>query len=68
VRARGEHVALNIGRGRIGHLLAIGRYKRRTHFVDSAGIAALAVFLASNLGRLISGQMIPIDGDSQSAS
>ncbi|MEM5429288.1 SDR family oxidoreductase [Cupriavidus oxalaticus] len=37
-------------------------------FVDPAEIAALAVFLASDAGRSISGQMIPIDGDSQSAS
>lgn len=38
------------------------------HFVNPADIAALAVFLASDAGRSISGQMIPIDGDSQSAS
>jgi NAD(P)-dependent dehydrogenase (short-subunit alcohol dehydrogenase family) len=38
------------------------------HFVDPADIAALAVFLASDAGRSISGQIIPIDGDSQSAS
>ncbi|WP_293999666.1 SDR family oxidoreductase [Sphaerotilus sp.] len=31
-------------------------------------IAALAVFLASDAGRSISGQILPIDGDSQSAS
>jgi NAD(P)-dependent dehydrogenase (short-subunit alcohol dehydrogenase family) len=31
-------------------------------------IAALAVFLASAAGRSISGQIMPIDGDSQSAS
>jgi NAD(P)-dependent dehydrogenase (short-subunit alcohol dehydrogenase family) len=37
-------------------------------FVDPADIAALAVFLASNAARSISGQMLPIDGDSQSAS
>src|SRR5260370_706146 len=37
-------------------------------FVDPADIAALAVFPASDAGRSISGQMIPIDGDSQSAS
>ncbi|EIM96301.1 3-ketoacyl-(acyl-carrier-protein) reductase [Paraburkholderia hospita] len=37
-------------------------------FVDPADIAALTVFLASKAGRSISGQMIPIDGDSQSAS
>jgi NAD(P)-dependent dehydrogenase (short-subunit alcohol dehydrogenase family) len=38
------------------------------HFVDPADIAALAVFLASSAGRSISGQIIPVDGDSQSAS
>lgn len=37
-------------------------------FVDPADIAALAVFLASDAGQSISGQMIAIDGDSQSAS
>jgi NAD(P)-dependent dehydrogenase (short-subunit alcohol dehydrogenase family) len=37
-------------------------------FVDPADIAVLAVFLASDAGRSISGQLIPIDGDSQSAS
>lgn len=38
------------------------------HFVNPAEIGALAVFLASDAGRSISGQMIPVDGDSQSAS
>jgi NAD(P)-dependent dehydrogenase (short-subunit alcohol dehydrogenase family) len=38
------------------------------HFVDPADIAALAVFLASSAGRSISGQIIPVDGDPQSAS
>lgn len=38
------------------------------HFVDPADIADLAVFLASRAGRSISGQILPIDGDSQSAS
>lgn len=37
-------------------------------FVDPKDIAALAVFLASDAGRSISGQIIPVDGDSQSAS
>lgn len=37
-------------------------------FVDPADIAAMALFLASNAARSISGQIIPIDGDSQSAS
>ncbi|WP_321814785.1 MULTISPECIES: SDR family oxidoreductase [unclassified Paraburkholderia] len=38
------------------------------HFVNPAEIGALAVFLASDAGRSISGQLIPVDGDSQSAS
>lgn len=37
-------------------------------FVSADEIAALAVFLASPAARSISGQIIPIDGDSQSAS
>jgi NAD(P)-dependent dehydrogenase (short-subunit alcohol dehydrogenase family) len=37
-------------------------------FVAPADIAALAVFLASDAGRSISGQLLPIDGDSQSAA
>jgi NAD(P)-dependent dehydrogenase (short-subunit alcohol dehydrogenase family) len=36
-------------------------------FVDPGDIAALALFLASDSGRSISGQTIPIDGDSQTA-
>ena len=36
-------------------------------FVDPKDIAALALFLASDSARSISGQMIPIDGDSQLA-
>jgi NAD(P)-dependent dehydrogenase (short-subunit alcohol dehydrogenase family) len=35
--------------------------------VDPREIAALAVFLASDHARSISGQMIPIDGDSKAA-
>ncbi|MBN3857854.1 SDR family oxidoreductase [Paraburkholderia sp. Ac-20340] len=38
------------------------------HFVNPAELGALAVFLASDAGRSISGQLIPVDGDSQSAS
>lgn len=37
-------------------------------FVDPADIASLAVFLASKSARSISGQLLPIDGDSQSAA
>lgn len=37
-------------------------------FVDPKDIAALALFLASDAGKSISGQMIPIDNDMQMAS
>ena len=36
-------------------------------FTEAADIAALTVFLAGPHGRTISGQMLPIDGDSKSA-
>jgi NAD(P)-dependent dehydrogenase (short-subunit alcohol dehydrogenase family) len=36
-------------------------------FTDAEDVAALAVFLAGPHGRSISGQMLPIDGDSKSA-
>ena len=36
--------------------------------VDPRDIAALAVFLASDYGKSISGQMLPIDNDMQKAS
>ena len=35
------------------------------HLVDPKDIAALAVFLASDTARSISGQVLPIDGDYQ---
>lgn len=35
--------------------------------VDPKDIAALAVFLASDAAKSISGQMLPIDNDVQSA-
>jgi NAD(P)-dependent dehydrogenase (short-subunit alcohol dehydrogenase family) len=37
-------------------------------FVDPKDIAALAVFLASDSAKMISGQILPIDGDAQKAS
>ncbi len=37
------------------------------HFTEAADIAALVVFLAGPHGRSISGQMLPIDGDSKAA-
>ncbi len=36
-------------------------------FVDPRDIAALAIFLCSDAGKCISGQMLPIDNDSQNA-
>ena len=36
--------------------------------VDPRDIAALAVFLASDAGKSISGQMLPIDNNMQKAS
>ena len=35
------------------------------YFVDPDDIAALAVFLASDAAKSISGQIMPIDGDMQ---
>jgi hypothetical protein len=37
-------------------------------FVNPADIAAMAVFMVFPAGRIISVQMLPIDGDSQSGS
>jgi NAD(P)-dependent dehydrogenase (short-subunit alcohol dehydrogenase family) len=37
-------------------------------FVDPKDIAALAIFLASDSAKMISGQIIPIDGDMQKTS
>lgn len=46
-------------------MMAIQSVKR---LVDPKDIAALAVFLASDAGKCISGQMLPIDCDAQKAS
>jgi NAD(P)-dependent dehydrogenase (short-subunit alcohol dehydrogenase family) len=48
-----------------GNAMAIQSVKR---FVDPKDIAALALFLASDAGKSISGQLIPIDNDMQMAS
>jgi NAD(P)-dependent dehydrogenase (short-subunit alcohol dehydrogenase family) len=45
--------------------MAVQSIKR---LVDPADIAALAVFLASDAAKSISGQMLPIDNDMQQAS
>ena len=44
--------------------MAVQSIKR---LVDPKDIAALAVFLASDAAKSISGQMLPIDNDMQSA-
>jgi NAD(P)-dependent dehydrogenase (short-subunit alcohol dehydrogenase family) len=46
-------------------MLGIQSLKR---FVDPKDIAALCVFLASDAGKSISGQVIPIDNDAQKAA
>ena len=48
----------------ISDALAIQSLQR---LVDPRDVAALAVFLASDAAKSISGQMIPIDNDSQKA-
>jgi NAD(P)-dependent dehydrogenase (short-subunit alcohol dehydrogenase family) len=45
--------------------MAVQSLKR---LVDPRDIAALAVFLASDAAKSISGQMLPIDNDMQQAS
>lgn len=37
-------------------------------FVDPKDMGTLAVFLSSGAAKMISGQMMPIDGDMQKAS
>ena len=48
-----------------GSMLGIQSLKR---FVDPKDIAALCVFLASDAGKSISGQVIPIDNGALKAS
>jgi transposase-like protein len=43
-------------------------WRQLQRFVDPADVAALAVLLASDAGRSISGQLLPVDGDSQGAA
>lgn len=47
---------------------SIKRLESIKRLVDPRDIAALAVFLASDAGKSISGQMLPIDNDMQKAS
>ncbi|WP_345797401.1 SDR family oxidoreductase [Castellaniella sp. MT123] len=61
-RADAEHKTLDEVRQAA---MSIQSLKR---FVDPKDIAALAVFLASEAGKSISGQVIPIDNDAQTSS
>jgi len=45
--------------------MAVQSLKR---FVDPQDIAALTVFLASEAGKSISGQVLPIDNDAQTSA
>jgi NAD(P)-dependent dehydrogenase (short-subunit alcohol dehydrogenase family) len=61
-RADAEHKTLEQARADAMSLQSLKR------FVDPKDIAALAVFLASDAGKSISGQVLPIDNDAQTSS
>jgi NAD(P)-dependent dehydrogenase (short-subunit alcohol dehydrogenase family) len=61
-RATAEHKTLEEARDDAMRLQSLKR------FVDPKDIAALAVFLASDAAKSISGQVIPIDNDAQTSS
>jgi NAD(P)-dependent dehydrogenase (short-subunit alcohol dehydrogenase family) len=61
-RAKAEGKSLEEERAK---MLGIQSLKR---FVDPQDIAALCVFLASDAGKSISGQVLPIDNDALKAS
>jgi NAD(P)-dependent dehydrogenase (short-subunit alcohol dehydrogenase family) len=61
-RAKAEGKSLEDERA---NMLSIQSLKR---FVDPKDIAVLCVFLASDAGKSISGQVIPIDNDALKAS
>lgn len=60
-----KKVLITAGASGIG--LAILEGQSLKALVDPIDIAALAVFLASDAGKSISGQVLPIDGDMQRA-
>ncbi len=61
-RANAEHKTLDEARAAA---MSIQSLKR---FVDPKDIAALAVFLTSDAGKSISGQVLPIDNDAQTSA
>jgi NAD(P)-dependent dehydrogenase (short-subunit alcohol dehydrogenase family) len=61
-RAKAEGKTLEEARAAAMSLQSLKR------FVDPADIAALIVFLASDAGKSISGQVLPIDNDAQTSS
>jgi NAD(P)-dependent dehydrogenase (short-subunit alcohol dehydrogenase family) len=61
-RAKANHTTLEEERHKAMSVQSIKQ------FVDPKDIAALAVFLASDSAKMISGQILPIDGDMQQAS
>jgi NAD(P)-dependent dehydrogenase (short-subunit alcohol dehydrogenase family) len=61
-RADAVHIAIEEEKA---EAMSIQSLKR---FVDPKDIAALALFLASDAGKSISGQMLPIDNDSLTAA
>jgi NAD(P)-dependent dehydrogenase (short-subunit alcohol dehydrogenase family) len=61
-RASADHKTLDEERAAAMSLQSLKR------FVDPADIAALIVFLTSDAGKSISGQVIPIDNDAQTSS
>ena len=63
-----EGRAKQSGRSNDGEKKAALSTRSLQRFVDPREIAALAVFLTSDAGKSISGQMLPIDNDAQEAS
>jgi NAD(P)-dependent dehydrogenase (short-subunit alcohol dehydrogenase family) len=61
-RATAEHITLQEARAAAMSLQSLKR------FVDPKDIAALILFLTSDAGKSISGQVLPIDNDAQTSA